>query len=97
MTESRPSSDRIRRRVERDFAPHEHAAAMRTLDALLPDDEPRGRERIHAAVLVVARGRLDHFERAAREVAIDWRDVLMAADLGFDDWPRRVDAFLDGD
>jgi hypothetical protein len=32
--------------------------------------------------------------RGAGEVDIDWRDVLMAADLGFDDWPMRVEAFL---
>jgi hypothetical protein len=62
--------------------------------ALVPDSDDAGRERIQAAVLIVAAGRLDRLERQALEVSVDWRDVLMAADLGFDDWPMRVDAFL---
>ena len=87
-------SARIRRRIARDFAPAERAQAERTLESLLPASDPPARERIQAAVLIVAGGRMDRLERQAREVGIDWRDVLMAADLGFDDWPMRVDAFL---
>ena len=88
------TSDRILRRVERDFAAADRVAVGRVLGGLVPGDPPNARERIQAAVLIIAHGRLDGLERAAREVAIDWRDVLMAADLGFDDWPARVDAFL---
>ena len=46
-------------------------------------------------MLINAAGNPARLEREAREVAIDWRDVLVGADLGFDDWPTRVDAFLD--
>ena len=87
-------SDRILRRVERDFAAADRVAVGRVLGGLVPGDPPNARERIQAAVLTIARGPLPELERAAREVAIDWRDVLMAADLGIDDWPARVDAFL---
>jgi hypothetical protein len=87
-------SDRIRRRIARDFAPGERAGVERTLGALLPGVDDAARERIQAAVLIVAAGRLDRLERQALEVDIDWRDVLMAADLGFDDWPTRVETFL---
>lgn len=87
-------SARIRRRIARDFAPAERNGVERTLASLLPASDAPGRERIQAAVLIVAAGRMDRLERQVREVDIDWRDVLMAADLGFDDWPMRVDAFL---
>lgn len=87
-------SERVRRRIARDFGPGERAAAERTLAALVPESDAAGRERIQTAVLMVAAGDLGRLERQAREVAIDWRDVLMAADLGFDDWPARVEAFL---
>ncbi len=88
-------SARVRRRITRDFPPSDRDQVERTLAALLPASDAAGRERIQAAVLIVAAGRMDRLERQASEVDIDWRDVLMAADLGFDDWPIRVDAFLD--
>jgi hypothetical protein len=88
-------SGRILRRIERDFAASQRAQVERTLAALLPDSDAAGRERIQAAVLINAAGDPDRLERQAREVGIDWRDVLMGADLGFDDWPTRVDTFLD--
>ena len=88
-------SARIRHRIERDFAASQRAQVERTLGALLPESDVAGRERIQAAVLINAAGDLDRLERSAREVGIDWRDVLMGADLGFDDWPTRVDTFLD--
>ena len=77
-----------------DFGQSQRRQVERTLGALVPESDDAGRERIQAAVLIVADGDLDRLERAAGEVAIDWRDVLMAADLGFDDWPERVDAYL---
>jgi hypothetical protein len=94
MTPAGGCSARIVRRIERDFPASQRAQVERTLGALLPESDHAGRERIQAAVLINAAGDPDRLEREAREVAIDWRDVLMAADLGFDDWPARVDAFL---
>ena len=87
-------SPRIVRRIARDFSPSQRAQVERTLGALLPESDPAGRERVQVAVLINAAGNPDRLEREAREVAIYWRDVLMAADLGYDDWPTRVDAFL---
>jgi hypothetical protein len=88
-------SARIQRRIARDFATGEREQVERTLASLLPSSDGSARERMQAAVLIVAEGRMDRLEHQAREVDVDWRDVLMAADLGFDDWPMRVDAFLD--
>ena len=95
MSDRPPLSERVRRRIARDFKVADHAQVERTLAALGSASDPvGGSERMEAAVLIIAAGRTGELERAAREVAIDWRDVLMAADLGFDDWPARVDAFL---
>lgn len=87
-------SERVRRRIALDFAPAQRQRVEQTLAGLIPDSDDTGRERIQAAVLIVAAGDLGRLARQTREVAIDWRDVLMAADLGSDDWPIRVEAFL---
>ena len=83
------------RRIERDFPASQHAAGRadaRRAAAGVGRRRPRadpGRGAHQRAA-----GRLDRLEREAREVSIDCADVLMGADLGFDDWPSRVDAFL---
>jgi len=50
------------------------------------DDPDRGAliERIRIAVLKLSNGRLDELEAAAGEAAIDWRDVLVAAEFADD-------------
>ena len=53
-----------------------------------------GRERVQAAVVLVAGGNYFDFERAAREAESDWRDVLVAAGLANEDWPERLDEQL---
>jgi hypothetical protein len=58
------------------------------------DEDPAGRERIHAAVLELARGDVRKLLRAVVEAETDWRDVLVAAGLEKEDWPRRVDELL---
>ncbi len=84
---------RLRRRIERDFEPGSVEAAIERLESLdLPGRfDQRGSERIQAAIVLIAAGDWYAFERAAKDAELDWRDVLMAADLAFDDWPQRLD------
>lgn len=53
------------------------------------DDVTRIRERarVHMAVLKLADGTLAGFDRALQLAQIDWRDALVTAGLGNEDWP----------
>jgi hypothetical protein len=87
---------RLAARLERDFTPGDRVAARRDLEALDLGDwriasSAEGRERIQAAILLNARGDRARLAHEIREVAMDWRDVLVAADLGFDDWADQID------
>jgi hypothetical protein len=86
---------RLRKRIERDFEPGSVERVLERLESLeLGSATDRGRERIEAAIVILAAGDWYAFERAARDAELDWRDVLMAADLGFHDWPQRLDDAL---
>jgi hypothetical protein len=52
------------------------------------------RERVQAAVVLLAAGDYAAFERSAEQAEIDWRDVLVAAGLAHGDWPERLDEQL---
>ncbi len=54
--------------------------------AKLPLDLGAPPPRVHAAVLWLAQGDLDRFDRALGDACIDWRDTLVAAGLANDDW-----------
>ena len=43
-------------------------------------------ERVQAAVVLLAEGHWPTFERQVTLAGTDWRDVLVAAGLGDDDW-----------
>jgi hypothetical protein len=82
-------SDRLRRRIERDFP--EPGSARAVIDMVGAVNES---ERVQAAVVVWASGDLARL-RDARDLAErDWRDVLMRAGLADEDWPSRLDAEL---
>jgi hypothetical protein len=89
---------RLRRRVEADYG----AAAIQVAGALERVDlgdwrstqPPDGRERVLAAVLVLARGDPSRIPPSIEIVERDWRDALVWAELGQPDWPARVDALL---
>lgn len=88
-------SPRVRRRMEVDYpgVDHERAVAVLVgldLGAWRIGDHAAGRERIHAALLRLARGDVRRLEQTAAEARVDWRDVLVAADLAGEDWPARV-------
>lgn len=102
MTEpsGRPSGavpDRIFDRIRRDFpADDDTALVVRLLGRLDPPPSAGGSERILAALLVLANGRLSGLQDAIDLYRIDWRDLLCAAGFADDDWSQRVDRFLEG-
>lgn len=90
---------RILRRIERDFPGGDVTAIAARLGAATGEPSSlaasdAGSERVQAAILILAAGDIERLIRECDEARRDWRDVLVAADLGFDDWPRRVAAFL---
>jgi hypothetical protein len=58
-------------------------------------DEPE--ERILAAIALLGAGDPRHFEEAVRLAELDWRDVLVAAELADGRFPARLDELLGTD
>lgn len=82
-------SPRIAERLGADFGP----STPRALSALacVPVAAGIDPERVHAAVVLVARGSLTLFDDAVEHAADDVRDLLDRAGLGEGDWRDRVD------
>jgi hypothetical protein len=51
-------------------------------------------ERLIAAVVFMADGRLEGVDEALRLAEQDWRDLLVAGDLANGDWPEQLGARL---
>lgn len=66
---------------------------LQQLGALL-DDSQQDHERMLAAVVRLAEGRLDRLDQALELARTDWRDLLVAAGLANADWPTRLSAWL---
>ena len=82
-------------RLERDFGSSKRDRAVYVIESVdIGDDETDGSERIQTAMLMLAHGNLDRLLEAATLAETDWRDLLMNADLGGEDWRERVEAFL---
>lgn len=79
---------RLRRRIERDFTAAE-AAEVSRLVAGVPHNE-----RVQAAIVLAATGRVKAVHEGVALAALDWRDVLMNGGLGHQDWNERLDAEL---
>jgi hypothetical protein len=84
-------TERLIRRIRRDFGRGTDDEVIRRLTALAPDDSS---ERIQAALVLGAAGEWSRFERQLRQLELDWRDVLVAGGLADDDWPARLAAEL---
>ncbi|MEH0846180.1 hypothetical protein V6U81_27755 [Micromonospora sp. CPCC 205711] len=89
-------SPRLRRRINADFPQHADVVIDRlhSLDQLVADSR-QDPERIFAAIVRLAHGRLDKLDRASRLAREDWRDLLVGADFGNEDWRARLAAWLD--
>lgn len=78
--------------MRNDFSAAAVEDALRRLGGLnLGLAEEQSRERIQAAVVLLAAGDPDKLDYNARLAEADWRDVLVFSGLGDDDWPARLD------
>lgn len=92
-------SRRVAARIELDFPDGDAVAIAERLDAATGEPSSltgfeTGSERVQAAILILAAGDIHRLIRECDDARRDWRDVLVAAGLGFDDWPGRVDELL---
>jgi hypothetical protein len=86
---------RLRKRIEHDFAPGAAIYVLRYLEGLR-DREYGGQdsERVQAALVLASHGRRDRFDSMVQLLRMDWRDVLMAGGLGYQDWPAVLEREL---
>ena len=83
-------SARVAERLASDFG----ASAPQLFSTLekLKITAPVEPERIHAAILLAARGSHTMFQDAVEHARTDWRDLLDRVGLADDEWHRVVDA-----
>lgn len=91
-------SPRLTRWIEQHFSPGRSEQVLATLRAL-PAGVLGGQdvERIQASLVIRTSGDWRAFQRRLALAEIDWRDSLVGADLGDEDWPDRLDAVLGTD
>jgi len=82
-------TDRVRARIERDFAEAGSADEVVRLVGGAGDSE-----RVQAAIVFAASGRLSQLRDAVALAQIDWRDLLVNVGLGNEDWPTQLDSEL---
>jgi hypothetical protein len=88
-------SRRLEAKVRNDFSSAVTEDVLRRLDALnLSLAEKQSRERIQAAIVLLAAGNPDKFEHYAGVAQADWRDVLVFSGLGNEDWSARLEKEL---
>lgn len=87
---------RLLRRVERDFGPDSDGALGALAAGLvgLPSAERQDQERLAAAVVLPAAGRVGAVQDALALGRADWRDLLVAAGLAGGDWRAVLDREL---
>lgn len=89
-------SQRLQRKVQQEFG----SEAGTVLEVLVgvPESLPLGdlqaAERLQAAIVLPSEGDLEKFWDLVELAHIDWRDLLVAADLADEDWPTRLDLEL---
>jgi hypothetical protein len=82
-------TDRLRRRIERDFPEPGSADEIARIVSKASDSE-----RIQAAIVLRASGDIVRLRDAVRLTATDWRDTLVGAGLPDDDWAETLDSAL---
>jgi hypothetical protein len=89
-------SRRLERRVRSDFGAEasEVLTALLDIPESLPLAEKQDPERLHAALVLPAEGRTSEFANRLHLAQADWRDALVSAGLGDQDWPQRLEAEL---
>jgi len=88
-------SERLRRWIDREFA---KGSSENVLEALgtLPEHLLGGQdpERIHASLVIRTGGDWYAFKRSLERARSDWRDALVGAGLGDEDWRERLTDIL---
>jgi RimJ/RimL family protein N-acetyltransferase len=92
--DGRAPTERLVRRVRRDFPDEADDIVERLTNLALPLAEEQSRERILAAVVLAAHGDRMTLDWGMRMATRDWRDVLVGAGLANLDWPARLDREL---
>jgi hypothetical protein len=88
-------TDRLRRRIQRDFPPGTAEEVIKRIAALpAAITGKQNPERVQAALVLAAQGQWRRFDAILRLLDQDGRDVLVAGDLADADWPTRLDAQL---
>lgn len=77
-------SERLQRRIERDFDAEQVAEVCRLVA------EASDTERVQAAIVLAAQCDVDAVRREAELAAVDWRDVLVNGELAGEDWNARM-------
>ena len=86
---------RIERHVRETFDESEADLVLEALAEWRISYEPEPPdERLIAAVVFMADGRLKGVDEAFKLAEQDWRDLLVAGDVAHDDWPEQLDARL---
>ncbi|KUN97960.1 hypothetical protein [Streptomyces caeruleatus] len=84
---------RIKKRIAQEYAEQDQQAVEDLLLELIGELEQEvEEERIIAAALLCAQGRVDGLLNAAETTRRDWRNILAAAGLAHKDWPERLDS-----
>jgi hypothetical protein len=90
-------SARLHARVRRDFPDADVARGVAGALRVLADElanSLQDTERLLAAAVFIAAGDVDRFRSAIRLARTDWRDLLMAGELGHGNWPHVLDEEL---
>lgn len=89
------ASERVERLVTGLFGPGGEGPVLERLARIT---DPLGHEvgeRVHAAVVLASHGDHEMLEEQAILAEVDWRDVLVSADLAQDDWAARLTRAVD--
>jgi hypothetical protein len=80
-------TNRLALRIRHDFPACAEDVGMLVADA-------GESERVHAAIVLAARGRLDALHDAISLARLDWRDLLVGVGLAHADWADKLDVLL---
>lgn len=80
---------RLARRIQRDFPAPGDAPNIVAIVRAAGDTE-----RVQAAIVICGQGDIARIRDAHDLALADWRDVLVRAGLGDEDWPQRLRAAL---
>jgi hypothetical protein len=79
-------TDLIKKEVSRAFCSSDHTEVFTELEKCHPTMIGDELERVLLAIVHLSMGRCDRLKLFVRDAEQDWRDVLIAAGLAFENW-----------